>query len=415
MRKQKQSQNRDEAATSKCGVATEPAAADRDECPGAVHIVRDITERKRTEEELQKLNDELELRVAERTAKLEESEGKYRALLENTLDVPCSMDGAGVLRYIGPQAKAYGFEPDSLEGRHFRDFVFPEDRERMAEEFRQTLESGKAYPSEFRVQAPDGYIYWFEERSTMQRDASGAVCGFTGVLRDITESKKAELASTEHQKQLHRLAAKLATAKDDEQRRIAEGLHDDVAQLMTACSIKLSIARKCTDLQKTSSICKEVHELLRDANSKIRLLSFELASSTLYRLGLHDAISELCEGMRERYGVRFRLTGDWHGKLPDDACATVIFKAVRELLFNVVKHADTQEATVSMGRDAGMIKVVVEDNGKGFPEAIDTNEIKTGQGLGLFGIQERLRDLNGEIRIESTPGESTRVSLWAPL
>ena len=410
------------------------------------------------EEELWRLSEELEQRIGERTAELAESEAKYRQLVEDTLDIPCAADGNGILRYVGPQAKRYGLDPAELEGRLFLDLVFADDRERVAADFMLTFEGGDGVPQEFRVQAPDGRVHWFEERTAVERDQSGTVTGFRGVLRDVTARKKAEQLQARQGEQLRHLAAKLASAQDDEQRRIAEGLHDDVAQILMACSIKMVVAERARSAEEAGAVHAEVTDLLRVANEKVRSLSFELSSSTLYRLGLRDAVRELCQTMSTRYGIRFemqaddtpefrtraapkragkdgtpagRTSGDSPGRRRaetrnrfgdegqsmdlDEATAIVLFKAARELLFNVVRHANVRRATVSLRCNGETLELAVEDRGKGFPHLSEGGDVDAGLGLGLFGIRERLSAVDGHMRIESTPDVATRDCRCRPV
>ena len=385
-------------------------------------VVNRAAEEKRRRDEYDRLQIEreqyrelLEQRIAERTAELAESEERYRSLAENTQDILCAIDQHGVLKYVGPQVRRYGFKPADIEGRSFMDFVFPDDRDFMAADFHRSLAEDKAFPSEFRVQAPDGALYWFEEWSTIRHNADGAITGFVGVLRDVTERKKAEKLRITQQERLRHLAAKLATAQDEEQRHIAEGLHDDVAQLITAIDLKLAVLHRCNDAGDAECLYKELEDLLRKAHVKVRDLSFELLTSTLYQLGLFEAIEELCHGMEERYGVHFAIEGEGQTSALDEATATVLFKAIRELLFNVVKHAGVKNATVSLHREDNMLRVAVEDHGTGFHQFPDEEDIGVSKGLGLFGIEERLRDLGGKMEIESEPQVRTRVTLWIPL
>lgn len=369
---------------------------------------RDVTERKRIEAQIVELNEQLEQRVRERTAELAESEEKFRSLVEKTRDITCRTDADGVLRYVAPQAALYGFDPAELEGRNFLDLVRPEERERMAAGFQKTMETGEVNPSEFRLYAPDGTMYWFEGRSSVLYDASGKVIGLNSVLREFTAHKKADETALRYRGHLRRLAAQLVKAQDEEQRRIAEGLHDDVAQLLAACSIKLGEAEYAASLEAARPVHDQIDELLDEAVEKIRSLSFELASSTLYRAGFRKALQELCEHMTDRYGIRFGLQWEEPAAEPDDATATVLFRAVRELLFNVVKHARVKEALVCVSMDGDMLEVYVEDRGAGFADPLNSE----GRGLGLFGIEERLRDMGGRLAIDSQPGIRTRVSLY---
>lgn len=382
---------------------------------GGVAVTVDITARKEAEGKLRRMNEVLEETVRWRTAELAESETKYRALIENSLDIPYSVAPTGTIAYIGPQVERYGFAQVDLFGRDFTDIILPLDRDRARADLQKTIETGETVPLEFRVKAPDGRVYWFEERGATQRDADGAITAVTGILRDTTTRRKAELLRDKHQARLQQLAAKLATAQDEEQRRIAEGLHDDVAQLLVACNLKLGVMADTEDPAQRLALLNQATDILRDAARKIRLLSFELTSSALHGLGLQEAIRELCTSMSARYDIALRFEGDGPAEKITEPAATVVFKAVRELLFNVVKHAGVKEATVTMSGDDRVLKLAVEDRGAGFPKAPDQPGIALGNGTGVAGIRERLKDIGGTLRIESIPGTSTTVTITLPL
>ena len=376
----------------------------------------DVRERKRSEDLLRQYNLQLEQQVKEKTAELRESEAKYRNLTENTLDIPYSMDAYYTIQYFGPQAERLGLDPLKTSGRCFLDLIIPADRELVSADFKRAESMDGTCQSEFRIQVPGGDTYWLEMRSLIQRDLSGEVVGYTGVLRDITTRKKTERLSLMQKKKLEKLATKLATVREQEQRRIAEGLHDDVAQLLTACSIKLFAARGCEDHSVTKGMLDEVSRLVQHVNEKVRLLSFELGTATLYRLGLKEAISELCEGMKKRYGIDFKLSCDGDCKNLDEPIAVALFRSVRELLFNVVKHTDVMDASIFMECNKEMIKVAVKESGIGFKRAQNNNyKYFNEHGLGLFGIQERLKDLGGKMHIESESNVSTSVTLLVPM
>ena len=231
----------------------------------------------------------------------------------------------------------------------------------------------------------------------------------------IAELGCQKLQAEDQSRRLRSLAAQVVSAQDLEQRRIANGLHDDVAQILASCSMKLGVVPDSDSSAKLRSRCEVIQQLLQTANDKIRSLSFELSSSTLHHLGLRKAIEELCDSFVERYDISFKIYGRTVLSKLDTATATILFKAVRELLFNVVKHAGVKSASVHIGMKGRFLVIAVEDLGKGFSARTMRIKRSPAKGLGLFGIEERLRDLNGELHIESEPNVRTRVTLKVPV
>ena len=123
---------------------------------------------------------------------LRASERRYRTLAENTPDIHYSMCADGTLTYIGPQVERYGYRPDDFLGQNVLDVIVSEDKQTVKDELAQTLRTGRTSPSTFRVRDARGEVHWFEERSSLTRDDSGEITGLSGVLRDITERKRAE-------------------------------------------------------------------------------------------------------------------------------------------------------------------------------------------------------------------------------
>jgi PAS domain S-box-containing protein len=185
------------------------------EVRGVVGAFLDITEHRRAQDALRKAHDELDARVRERTAELRatvekleremmehqrtqqaliQSEKKYRALAENTNDVIYVVDVEGRLAYVSPQAKRYGFDPEELVGKTILDVVDPRDRDLVAADFGRTMATGAEFPTVFRVKDASGHEVWFEDMGRADRDVEGKVVGIYGILRDITERKRADEA-----------------------------------------------------------------------------------------------------------------------------------------------------------------------------------------------------------------------------
>ncbi|MDT8389135.1 MAG: histidine kinase [Lentisphaeria bacterium] len=232
-------------------------------------------------------------------------------------------------------------------------------------------------------------------------------------LRKLNRNLEKHVAA--RTERLRRLATQLATAQDEEQKRIAEGLHDDVAQLVAAARMKINqVSESLKECQACGKAFAEADDMIRQAYERIRLLSFELASSTLYNRGLAQSLQLLCRGMSERYDADFNLTCSGHEDADlDPACATVLFKSGRELMFNVVKHAGVREALLQLNFEPRQVSLTIEDRGRGF--AAEDLDFDGAKGLGLFSIRERLRDIDGDLTIDSQPGIVTRVTLSIPV
>ena len=363
---------------------------------GVIGVLRDITERKREEERRQ------------------ESEERYRRLFETETDAVMVFDTeTREFVDVNPAAlKMYGYTREEfLKLKHWDIVAEPEKARRIIEKTLANASNPEIVPRALH-RRKDGTIFPVEiAPGCFTLNGRSAICG---IVRDITERVEADKERLEQQQRLKRLAAQLANAQDEEQQRIAQGLHDDVAQLLTACDLKLALAAKTDDAEKLRRYNRQASELVKEAGRKIRTMSFELGSATLYRLGLQEAVEELSESMEDRYGIHVFLDADGSCRRLQGASAVILYKAIRELLFNVTKHAGVSEAYVSMHEQGNELRVSVEDRGKGAANLAEGKEVEIGRGLGLFGIRERLRDVGGRMSVESKPGKLTRVTLWAP-
>ena len=228
-------------------------------------------------------------------------------------------------------------------------------------------------------------------------------------LKELNEALETRIH--ERTNQLRRLAKLLASAQEHEQKRIAEGLHDDVAQLLAAGRMKLTIASARAESDACRDVIQQGDALVQQAYDRLRLLSFELASATLYQRGLKHSLVKLCTAVNERYEADCEVIGGDNLDALDDMNASVLFKGARELLFNVIKHAGVKRAQVRIARTDNNVTLTVDDQGKGFDTDIDFG---VGSGLGLFSVAERVQGIGGHIEMESTPGILTRISISVP-
>jgi two-component system, chemotaxis family, CheB/CheR fusion protein len=269
---------------------------------------------------------------------------------------------------------------------------------------------------------------WYLRRVLPYRTESDHISGAVITFLDITESKRAAEAAVEARKtmteslearvrertaQLRALAHELAMTEARERRALAQDLHDDIGQTLAIARLKLAQIEKGDDVEKVRLVTREVIELVEQANKSARSLIFQLSPPILYELGLVPALEWLAEDMRARYGLDVAVHDDGLAKALDQAVSVTLFRAVRELLINVAKHAKVGSARLTLRRQDARLKLMVEDAGGGF----DYDEIagQSAGGFGLLSIRERIDFLGGAMEVAATPGDGTVVTLTVPL
>jgi signal transduction histidine kinase len=234
-------------------------------------------------------------------------------------------------------------------------------------------------------------------------------------FRYAIERKHTEERLLAYQKQLRTLASKLSRTEEQERRNIANDLHDNLAQNLAIAKMRLGPLLKTSAVGEISDSLNEIRTLIGQAIKYTRSLIFEISSPVLYTLGFESAIESLIEHFEAQYHLPISFEKDQWPKPLDDDIQGVLFRAVRELLINTVKHAEASEVSVSIQKINNHIRIKVEDNGRGFdPSQIRLNGEESG-GFGLFHIRERIDFLGGAFEINAQSGHGTCVTLQVPL
>ena len=379
-------------------VTVDPVTDEEGKIIAAVHITRDITERKRAEEALW------------------ESEANYRSLFENALDMIHEVDEEGRIVDVNKiELETLGYSREEFLGKLLLEVIHPDYRKVTKKVLERTLEGEyvRAYETAFVSKKGERILV---EVNVVPKIEGEKVVGARAMIRDITKRKKAEKKLLEDKKQLRSLASELSLTEERERRRIATELHDTIGQSLVISKIKLDALRTSApsgDLATTlEEVCNSLDQTIQEAGS----LTFDLSSPILYELGFEPAVAAwLTEEIEEKHGIATKLEEDKQPKPLDDDVRVLLFRTVRELLVNVVKHARAKKIKVSICRVGGEIHVSVEDDGVGFdPAEIRATAVRKG-GFGLFSIRERLEQLGGHLELESAPGRGTKATLIAPL
>ena len=210
---------------------------------------------------------------------------------------------------------------------------------------------------------------------------------------------------------MHELSGRLLKLQDEERRHIARELHDVTAQNLSA--ITLNLARVETLLTNADprprQVINDSLQLAEDCLREIRTLSYVLHPPMLDEYGLPRALEWFLEGFTKRSGIHVKLEAQPDiGRLPPDT-EMALFRIVQESLTNIRRHADSHTAAILLTRDPHWVTLEVQDDGHGFREALPSGagSALTNLGVGITGMQERLRQLGGRLTIESRPTGTT--------
>jgi PAS domain S-box-containing protein len=376
-------------------VVTAQLRDDEDQLLGFAVITRDITERKRTEEELAKR--ESLLAEAESLANL----GSWELDLR-TGDMTWSLQLYRILGYDAAQTMPTFAEFARLIQLDLKDEMHHDSP--AARSHRYPIESV------VRWELLDGSARILHTRAWPSHSSGGEPLRIIGTTEDVTER-------TERETELRRLSRQLLHARDAEQRRIARDLHETAVQSMAA--IKMMLGRIRNLVPKSS---KQARDLVRSTTEvadeiirQVRTISHLMHPPLLDEGGLYPALHWYARGFSERSGIAANLQMDeGFGRLPRDT-EIAVFRIVQEALTNVHRHSGSRDAIIRVVRSDAGVRVEIEDHGKGMPLLSGPSGEKDVQlGVGTAGMRERVAQLSGTFEIKGAPAKGTIVTAILP-
>ncbi len=213
-----------------------------------------------------------------------------------------------------------------------------------------------------------------------------------------------------YQLQLRTLASQLALVEEKQRRHIASELHDRVGQTILTAKMKLEGMEASAEDPDQARQLARVHELMDTVIKDTRSLIFEISPPVLYEVGFAAALEWLCDQMKDRHGIRIEFSdADTSIDIAEDL-SVILFQAVRELLFNVAKHANTDSASLSLQVTDERLRITVRDNGSGFDVA-SRHAAGPDAGYGLFSIREALRRFDGDLTLQSQSDLGTTATV----
>ncbi|RLB65529.1 MAG: hypothetical protein DRI90_01795, partial [Deltaproteobacteria bacterium] len=351
--------------------------------------------------------------LAERRHRIEE---RFKALSGAAPVGIFETDESGRTVYVNDRLLAiFGKAEGALLGGGWQQSVHPEDRETLARRTDRAWRDGGDFQCDYRVVRPDGEVRWVNSISSLISPTLGGEGFRVGTVTDITDRVRAQETLLQHQRELEELSAQLTFVEERQRREISAELHDGVGQNLVAIKIKVGMLGAEGLVPGAEGMVDQVLGLVDEAIKDIWSLTFELCPPMLYEVGLTAAIEWLLEQYRQRHSLNLSLSGaDCVVSLSDEARGA-FFQCVRELLQNVVKHADATCAEVSLGVAADTLTVQVTDDGAGFlPPLVFPEDADQGS-FGLFMVRERMRHLGGSVEFDCAQGRGSRIGLVLPL
>lgn len=375
-------------------------------------------DRQREQAEANRL-DKLEQTVRKRTSEIEQQRKFLRQVIDVSPNFIFAKDREGRFTLVNQAvADAYGTSVENLIGKRDADFN-PNEEEvdfflKMDLEVMDRLAS-RLIPEE-QITDSTGNVRWLQTIKLPLIDDDGVANQVLGSATDITARKHVEQqlrdSETElrqSQRRLRELAGRLLTAQEDERRLLAREMHDDVTQRLAMLAIQTGDLEKKIDSSKedVGALIATIRKSLQGVSADVHNLSRQLHPAILDDLGLVDALANECQTFSEREGIE---VGFESSEVPSKVAfetSICLYRIAQEALRNVAKHAKTDRARLSIAAVDGHLELTVEDQGVGF----ENDGSHPHSGIGLSSMEERARLVGAHVKIDSTPGRGTRLSV----
>jgi two-component system, NarL family, sensor histidine kinase NreB len=306
-------------------------------------------------------------------------------------------DEKGIIKYINEQfCQVSGYSREELIGQDHRVVNSDYHSKDFFKEMWRTIGTGQVWKGEIRNRAKNGEIYWVDTTIVPFLKENGKPYQYLSIRYEVTERKRVE-------EELQKMMTRIIDVQEDERKRLSRNLHDGIGQnlyshLITIHRLKAEIEHPLLD-----QMLDEAQELIEE----VRDISWELRPSVLDDLGLIPAIRTFLNRYSEHYKIDILFDCVLSGRLAY-GIETTIYRIIQESLTNIRKYAEVEEAAVTIREIDDVIRVMIEDLGKGFKPSDHS------RGVGLFSMEERARSVGGSLQIISEPDKGTKVILEVP-
>ena len=361
---------------------------------GTLGSGEDITERRRAEEAVR------------------ESEEKYRSLFDSSREAIVLTAPDGRLVDANPAfLELLDYAQDDLAGLRMPNLVVdgPDVNEFLARLHRE----GQILDDECRFRRKDGTVIDCIRTIVVWRNEAGEVVAHQGLIRDVTQSKRDHAELQRSREELRSLATHLQLVREEERSAVAEELHDEVGQALSALKMDIGYCRRQLPPRSLAALRPKIEammDLLDSTIERLRNLYSDLRPGMLDDLGLAATVEWRASELERRFGIKCRVVKADPVRLRDADCALALYRAFQGALDNVVRHSGATEFEVDLEQRGGYVTLRVSDNGRG----ITDEEMASPTALGLAEMRERVLSCGGKLIIRRGDGEGTIVEASAP-
>lgn len=368
----------------------------------------------KTKEQLMNELDKMRGRITELASletKRKQAEEKLRVaslyarnLIEASLDPLVTINQQGKITDVNKATETVtGASRERLIGTDFSSYFT--ESEKAKEGYQQVFSQGFVRDYPLTIRHVSGSTTDVLYNATVYRDKAGKVLGIFAAARDVTERKQAE--------NMQFYISEITKAQEEERKRISQELHDDTAQSLARLGFDIDFLLRDKKYVSEEGVrhLEELRKRIDETLEGIRRFSQDLRPTILDELGLIEALQWLTDEIRNQQGINVSLELQGVSRRLSPEAELVLFRIAQEALNNVRKHSQATETVVRVEFTSEEVKLSISDNGQGFESLKEIGEFAHLGKLGLIGMQERAKLLNGTFEVQSMPGKGTTVAV----
>ena len=347
---------------------------------------------------------------------LRKNEKRFRDIEKNALEWIWEIDRNGKYIYTSPVVeKILGYKPQEILKRHFYDLFHPEEREELKKTAFEMFARRQPFRKFINKNVhKSGEVVWLSTSGVPVFDGKRKFAGYRGADIDITERRKAEEALRKSEENIREFSRKILSIREEEKKRLAGNLHNEIGSMIVASGSCLSIAEKeirDNNLDGALMGIRQCRKRLRKAAENLKGIAVDLRPASLDVIGLTSALREYFSDITKETRTGIEFSADINEREIGGDAATVLYRAAQEALTNTIKHARARKAKIRLYTRGSDIRLNMRDDGRGFDTGRTLRETK---GLGILGMRESVESLDGRFVIKSSPEKGTEISVRLP-